>query len=77
MHDVDFHDRMSVADTTSHGAHVFAIDQDSDAERFDDLLDENGDEMGGVFLKRAERKSKTRRGNSSVGQTAIGGLTPH
>jgi hypothetical protein len=77
MHDVDLHDRMSVPDAPSHGAHVFAIDEDSDAQRLDDLLDKDGDQMGGAFLIRAKRKSKTNHGNSSVGKTAIAGLTPH
>ena len=50
MHDIDFHHGMTVADSPSHGAHVFAVNEDGDAERFDDLLNEHGDEVGGAFL---------------------------
>jgi hypothetical protein len=50
MHDVDFHHGMTVASSPSHGAHMFAINEDGDAERFDDLLDEYCNEVRGAFL---------------------------
>ena len=50
MHHVHFHDGVGVADATRHGAHMLAINQDAHAQRFDDLLDENGNQMGGPLL---------------------------
>lgn len=41
---------MRVADAASHRAHVFAVDEDRDAEGFDDLLDEDGDEVRRALL---------------------------
>ena len=62
MHDVNFHDRILVADTPSHGAHVFAFDEDRYAKRLDELLDEKRDRVGGAFLilKSAETASDAR-----------------
>jgi hypothetical protein len=50
VHHVHLHHRMGVTDPTRHGAHVLAINQHRHSQGFDDLLDKNGDQVGGPLL---------------------------